>query len=178
MASPSAVSRFEREKLTGIADWLAVALVVSLPWSTSATGILAVLWLLAVLPTLDIAALRREPMVAAGALPVLLWALGLVGMLWADVTWPERFGGLGSFFKLLYIPLLMIHFRRSERGACVIGGFLISCTILLALSWLLFAFPNLNWRQDTLPGIPVKNYASQADLFTICIVVLADFACR
>jgi hypothetical protein len=31
-----------------------------LPWSTSATGICIILWLVALLPTLDGAAIRRE----------------------------------------------------------------------------------------------------------------------
>ena len=73
----------------------------SLPWSTSATGILIVLWLIALVPTLDAASVRREVMSAAGGLPVLLWVLGALGMLWADVTWSERIAGLGGFHKLL-----------------------------------------------------------------------------
>ena len=35
-----------------VVDWLTVLLAVSLPWSTSATGILSALWLVAVLFTL------------------------------------------------------------------------------------------------------------------------------
>src|SRR5258707_8199593 len=42
------------------ADWLAVAVVVALPWSTTATEIFIVLWLLALLPTLNVAFIRRE----------------------------------------------------------------------------------------------------------------------
>ena len=48
--------------------------------------------------------LRREVQSLAGGLPVLLWLLGLVGMLWADIPWAERFAGLGGFNKLLLIP--------------------------------------------------------------------------
>ena len=87
------------------ADWLAVAVVVSLPWSTSASIILIVLWLLAVLPTLAVADMRRELLTAAGGLPVLLWLLAAVGMLWADVPWAERIDGLGGFHRLLAIPV-------------------------------------------------------------------------
>ena len=36
----------DRERWTRLADGLAIALAVSLPWSTSATGILIVLWLI------------------------------------------------------------------------------------------------------------------------------------
>ena len=48
------------------------------------------------LPTLDAAAIRRELASAAGGLPVLLWVLAAVGMLWADATWAERIGGRAS----------------------------------------------------------------------------------
>ena len=71
------------------------------------TAILIVLWLIALVPTLDAAAVRRELTSAAGGLPVLLWVLGAAGMLWADVSWSERAAGLGAFHKLLMIPLLL-----------------------------------------------------------------------
>src|SRR5262245_41168627 len=86
-----------RERLARIAEGFAVGVAVSLPWSTSATGILIVMWLLAVLPVLDPAAVRREVMTPAGGLPVALWLLAVVGMLWADVSSAERFAGLGSY---------------------------------------------------------------------------------
>ena len=41
-------------------------------------------------------------------------------MVWADVTWHERFGGLGGFVRLLTIPLLMMQFRRSDGGTRVL----------------------------------------------------------
>ena len=94
---------FDRARLTRIADGLAVAMAVSLPWSTSATSILIVLWLLALIPALDWADIRREMMMAAGGLPVLLVLLGALGMLWADVTLLERWRGLDSFLKLMVI---------------------------------------------------------------------------
>src|SRR6266536_494118 len=76
----SLAASLNRTRLVPIADGLAVA--VSLPWSTSATSILIVLWLIAVVPTLDVASVRREAMTPAGGLPALLWALGALGMLW------------------------------------------------------------------------------------------------
>jgi hypothetical protein len=36
-----------------LADWAVVAVAVSLPWSTSTTAVLIVLWLLLLLPTFD-----------------------------------------------------------------------------------------------------------------------------
>jgi hypothetical protein len=91
----SVANALDRKRLTQIADWAAVGAAVSLPWSTSVTSILLVVWLLTLLPTLNVAMVRREVETAAGGLPVLLWLLAAVGMLWADVSWAERIQGLG-----------------------------------------------------------------------------------
>src|SRR5712692_8313413 len=64
--APSLAASLGRTRLVPIADGLAVAVAVSLPWSSSATSILIVLWLIAVLPTLDVASVRREGMTPAG----------------------------------------------------------------------------------------------------------------
>jgi O-antigen ligase len=161
--------------LAQAADWLALGVAVSLPWSTTATSILIALWLAVALPTFDIATVRRELATAAGGLPVLLWALGAVGMLWADAPWHDRLGGLGGFNKLLVIPLLLAHFRRSERGVYVLQGFLVSVVVLLLLAWALVLFPNLPWRGGE-RGIPVRDYIIQSTEFLICAFVLLDFA--
>jgi O-antigen ligase len=161
------------QRLEQLADWLAVGVAVSLPWSTSATGILIVLWLVAVLPTLDTAAVRRELATAAGGLPVLLWALAAVGMLWADVTWSERFGGLGGYNRLLVIPLLLAQFRRSAHGIRVLRGFFASVSAVLLLSWALVVIPGLPWRGNLSGiGVPVKDYILQSEDFLICAFVL------
>ena len=154
-------------RLGQIADGLAAAVAVSLPWSTSATSILIVLWIIAVVPTLDVASVRREVMSAAGGLPVLLWALGAIGMLWADVSWSERIAGLSGFHKLLLIPLLLAQFRRSPHANWVILGFLASSVVLLVVSWALVLTPGLSWRGREL-GVPVKNYILQSAIFAIC----------
>jgi O-antigen ligase len=165
-------------RLGQIADGLVTAVAVSLPWSTSATAILIVLWLIALVPTLDVASVRRELLSAAGGLPVLVWALGAIGMLWADVSWSERIAGLSGFHKLLCIPLLLAQFRRSSQARWAIIGFLASSVALLIVSWTLVLTPGLTWRGKDL-GVPVKNYIMQSAVFAICAFALigqaADF---
>src|SRR5437588_229674 len=73
---------FDRARLNLTADWLAVGAVAAMPWSTSISQILIVIWLVVLIPTFDVAMLRREVQSPAGGLPVLLWLLGLAGMLW------------------------------------------------------------------------------------------------
>src|SRR5215470_3370011 len=157
-----------RAQLARIADALAAAVAVSLPWSTSATGILIVLWLIAVLPTLDYAVRPRELAWAAGGLPVLLWTLGALGMLWADVSWSERLEGLSGFHKLLLIPLLFAHYRRGGNAWWAILGFLVSSGVLVVVSWALVLTPGLEWRGDRNWGVPVKDYIFQSEIFAIC----------
>jgi len=169
------VKGLDRRTLDRLAGWLAVGVAVSLPWSSSATSILLALWLLAVLATLDLGALRREFLSAAGGLPVLLWLLALAGMLWADVTWSERYGGLSGFNRLLVIPLLLTQFRKSGHGMRVFAGFLISVTIVSLASWMLVSFPGLLWH-PRLPGVPVKDYIIQSEEFLICAFGLLGVA--
>jgi O-antigen ligase len=161
----------DRQGLEQVADWLAVGVAVSLPWSTSATGILIVLWLLAVLPTLDFAAVRRELLSAAGGLPVLFCAIAALGMLWADVSWHERLGGFDSFHRFLAIPLLLAQFRRSESGFRVLVGFFLSVVAVLLCSWALVLFPSLPWR-GVYFGVPAKDYILQSTDFLMCAFVL------
>ncbi len=165
-----------RERLSSFADALAVAVAVSLPWSTSATGILVVLWLVALVPTLDGPTLRRELKTPAGGLPVALWALAALGMLWSEATWGQRLEGMAGYHKLLVIPLLLAQFRRSEHGWRVAAGYLASVVALLALSWILAIWPDLPWRWASSRGVPVKDYITQSGEFVACAFVLLYLA--
>jgi O-antigen ligase len=175
----------DRKQLTQIADWAAVAVAVSLPWSTSATSILVVVWLLALLPSEDWGLLRQEIETPAGGLPVLLVLLGVAGLFWADVSWAERFGGLRAFHRLLMIPLLLVQFQRSERGVWVLYGFFLSVVALLFVSWFLVLTPGLPWRgRFCVPesplcyrGVPVNDYISQSTVFTVCMFAAVWRSC-
>lgn len=165
----SLTGSIDRAKIARIADGLVVAVAVSLPWSTSATSILLVLWLLALIPTLEWGDVRQDILTPAGGLPVLLWGLGIVGMAWADVTWAERWGGLNSFFKLLVIPLLFVQFRQPGRGLQVFAGYCFSCVALLVVSTFAefvpgFSFIPLHWDH-----VMVKSAATQSGEFVTCI---------
>jgi O-antigen ligase len=171
------VLAFNREDFVRLANILAVALAISLPWSTSATGILVVLWLLALIPTIDLPSLRRVLFVPAGGLPVLLVMLSAFGVLWANSPWAERFHGLESFLKLLCIPLFLYQFCRSDNGRQVLIGFVASCVLLLVVSWSLWAWPGMPWpRTLKTPGVPVKDHIAQSAMFAVCSLVLVQFA--
>src|ERR1700690_3049524 len=162
MALTSIIRPVDHARLTEAADWLAVATAVSLPWSSSATGILLVLLLIVLIPMLDWADVRREILTPAGGLPGLLVALGVLGMAWADVSWAERWAGVTSFFRLLVIPLLFVQFRRSERGWWVFAAYVLSCIVLLPITSFIHAPAKVE-------DVFVKNGATQSGEFVICI---------
>ena len=168
MTAFSATARFHRTYFLPFADWLAVGVALVLPWSTSATGIFIALWLVAALLATDPAAIKRELVTAAGGLPVLLWCLGAVGMLWANVGWIERLRGLDGFDRLLLVPLLLAHFRRSGRGYWVVSALFISSIVVLLASFFLVLTPGLTWRGPVVPGIPVHDDIFQGSNFLIC----------
>lgn len=157
-----------KPKCARAADGLAVATAASLPWSTSAAGIFIALWVLAALPTLDGAVVRDTLRSPFSAVAVALVALAGLGMLWSEAAWPAAFQGFKQFIKLLVIPLLLIHFGRSDRALWVFGAFLLSCSVLLLVSFALVAWPRpFGWRLNT-HGIPVRDRIVQSGEFVLC----------
>jgi O-antigen ligase len=154
-------------------DLLAVLLAIQLPWSTSGVAIVGAVWCVALLPTLDLRALFRFLRQPIGYLPVALCALAIVGTLWSDAAWGARGYALTPLGKLLVLPLLLYHFQRSTRGLWVFVAFLASCTLLMAMSWVVAFFPGLALRPEASYGVPVKNYIAQSQEFALCAVALA-----
>ncbi|HEX7919813.1 MAG TPA: O-antigen ligase family protein [Bradyrhizobium sp.] len=156
-------------------DVVAVLIALSLPWSTSLVGIFGVVLLIAIAPTVDLRAfwtLLKRPICVA---PIALFCLALVGTLWSDAAWGARLYAVGPTAKLLVLPVLLYHFQRSTRGTWVFVAFLVSCTLLMLMSWLVLAYPHLALRAPTPgeQGVFVKNYIDQSQEFTLCAVALA-----
>jgi O-antigen ligase len=132
-----------RLRLGLYADVFAIGTVVALPWSATLQSIFIALWLIALVPTLTWTDVRREIVPPVGGLPVLLFVLGLAGMVWAQEGWPIRLGAFSTFLKFLLIPFFLVQFRRSDRGISVLVAYIASCTALMAVSWTLNFWPTV-----------------------------------
>src|SRR6202011_263508 len=75
--------------------------------------------------------------------------------------------------QLLVLPVLIYHFERSTRGMWVCVAFLVSCTLLMMMSWVVAHEPQLALKSGADYGIPVKNYIDQSHEFALCAVALA-----
>jgi O-antigen ligase len=156
------------------ADICAVLVALSLPWSTSLVGIFATAWLVTVAPTLDVRAFMESLRRPICALPIALFALAVIGTLWSDAAWGVRLYAISPTTKLLILPLLFYHYERSARGMWVFAAFLVYCTLLMAMSWIVAFYPNITLKATDVAsrGIFVKNYIDQSQEFALCAVVL------
>src|SRR5258708_27598350 len=112
------------------ADLCAVLIAILLPWSTTGVGIAVVLWLIALVPTIEPRLLLQSARRPVALLPIAFVALALLGTLWSEAPWGVRLHGISPTAKLLVLPLLLYHFERSSRSVWVFIAFLASCALL------------------------------------------------
>jgi O-antigen ligase len=157
-------------------DVLAILVALSLPWSTSLVGIFSVIMLLALVPFFDAGAFLRTLRRPISIAPIALFLLAVIGMLWSDAPWADKLRAVNPTAKLLVLPILFYHFERSQRGLWVFVAFLVSCTLLMVMSWIVMFEPGLALKtigDGVSRGIFVKNYIDQSQEFTLCAVALA-----
>jgi O-antigen ligase len=155
------------------ADIFAVLTALALPWSTSLVAIFVLCWLGTAAWTLDYSVYFESLKRPRCFLPIILFGLAAAGTLWSDASWAARLYAVGPAAKLLVLPGLFYHFERSARGMWVFMAFLVSCTLLMAMSWIVAFDPGLALKPEAEYGVPVKNYIDQSQSFALCAVALA-----
>jgi hypothetical protein len=160
---------------TTIADVFAILAALTLPWSTTLPAIFVPCWLGAVAWVMDWRAYGRSLAQPICYLPLAFAGLAILGMLWSDAAWGTRLYAVSPTLKLLVLPGLFYHFERSGRGMWVLVAFLVSCTLLMLVSWILLIEPGFSLKPVALRerGIFVKNYIDQSQEFALCAVALA-----
>jgi O-antigen ligase len=95
--------------------------------------------------------------------------------LWSDAAWRARLYAVGPTAKLLALPFLFQHFARSQHGLWVFSAFLLSCALMVVMSWIVAFFPDLTLKAKDVAshGILVENYIDQSQEFALCAVALA-----
>ncbi|MEA3109238.1 MAG: O-antigen ligase [Gammaproteobacteria bacterium] len=154
-------------------------IAASIPWSTTAVVVFVIIWFIVLAPTIEPRSFLSSLQHPASLLPTALFALAVIGMLWADGPWADRLRGLGPVVKLLAIPFFLYHFQRSRRGHWVFISFLASCALLLVVSWIIFFVPQ--WQVSSShgfynAGVPVRNVIDQNQEFALCVFALASLS--
>jgi O-antigen ligase len=174
----SLVRRYWRDRAlwTTIADIFAILAAFTLPWSTTLVAIFVPCWLGAVAWVMDWRAYGRSLKQPICYLPLALAGLAIIGTLWSDASWAARVFAVSPILKLLVLPGLFYHFERSSRGMWVFTAFLVSCALLMVMSWLVVIEPGLSLKSPDEAGgrgVFVKNYIDQSQEFALCAMALA-----
>jgi O-antigen ligase len=161
-------------------DLVSIFIAAMLPWSTSGVQIAAVVWLVALAPSIEWRPFWRFLWRRESIAPIALFGLAVIGTLWSDAAWDERIHAVGNVAKLLMLPLFLYHFSRTPRGIWVFVAFLASCALLMVMSWIVLYNPGLSLKEvqpnnSYMPtrGIFVKNYIDQSHCFVLCMVAVA-----
>lgn len=158
-----------------VADVFAALTAAALPWSTSLVSIFILLWLGAAALIVDYPAWYRSLKQPICALPLALFGLAAVGMLWSDASWDARLHSLGPYAKYLVLPGLFQHFARSSRGKWVFVAFVASCALMMVMSGITAFVPTFTLKpiDERMCGIFARNSIDQGVEFTFCAVALA-----
>ncbi|MBR1120240.1 O-antigen ligase family protein [Bradyrhizobium lablabi] len=160
---------------TTVADAFAVLTALALPWSTSAVSIFMLCWLGSAALMIDYGIYLRSLKRPIFVFPIALFMLAVIGMLWSGAPWSERLYAVGPLARLLVLPGLFYHFSRSTRGKWVFIAFLVSCTLMAAVSWIVAFNPGFSLKPEDARfcGIFVRNYIDQGQEFSLCAIALA-----
>jgi O-antigen ligase len=150
----------------------AVATAAMLPVSTSGQAIA-----LSIFVVLAILTVRREQWLAtivtpAAAIPVGLYALIVIGMLWSPTPFAPG-GGVGHYAKLLLIPVAMACAFTPRQGLQIGYGFLAGSLVVLVFSFLSFFVILPRPFSHATGGVPLKDNAVQSGCFALCAFGLA-----
>jgi O-antigen ligase len=158
-----------------VADAFAVLTALSLPWSTTLVSIFSACWIGSAALIVDYPTYFRSLKQPICAMPLALFALAAAGMLWSDASWSARLWSAGPAVKLLFLPGLFYHFQRSSRGMWVFAAFVISCALLMVLSWIVWIDPQFKLTATKNDGVPVKNYIDQTQEIALCLFAMLPF---
>ncbi len=126
-----------------ISRWAAIALGASIPVSTALDNVLLVIVLAAwaawaasgPFRAIDKKTLKNNALM----IPLMLFGLLAVGMLWSNVTLREALSQLWKYADLLFIPLFAMVFRDRETRLRGLYAFAAAMVITLVLSYLFYA---------------------------------------
>jgi len=160
------------ERLLISRQMAAVATAAMLPVSTSGQAIA-----LSIFVVLALLTVKREEWLAtivtpAAAIPVGLFVLIVIGMLWSPTPFAPG-GGVGHYAKLLLIPVAMACAFTPRQGLQIGYGFLAGCLVILVLSFLSFFVHLPSPFSHAMDGVPVKDNAVQSGCFALCAFALA-----
>jgi O-antigen ligase len=169
------INSFEEKQLK-ITQWITVALTIALFFSAPAVNVFEVLLILSVLSSRTL----RNRLTQALQSPLCITALIFYVIIIFAATYSiahskEAWGMVSGWRKIILLPFAYAALHSKESKDLVLKTFLITAIACLGWSFLSFNFPS-TFFYTNLPGIIIKNHATQGMFFGIAILIALVFA--
>lgn len=161
------------DKLVQWRQYAAIASAFTLPISTSGQNIAIAVFVVLALATLDRNRFAQTIRSPAAFLPVALFALLLLGILWTSAPAADIQRTLSSYAKLLIIPIVMATGFSRRDGFEIAAGFVAGCGVVAILSYGNLIHPSFSIVPHLSRGIPFKDNAVQSECMALAALILA-----
>lgn len=154
-----------------VSPWVASALLVALFFSAPAVNILEIFLIFTVLISNDL----RIRFIEILKTPLVISALAFYGMIILAATYSigpanEAWGMVLGWRKIIILPFIFCVISNSKNKSFLIKVFLVTSIACLVFSYLSYLFPANFYHRDV-PGIVIKNHATQGMFFGIAIFI-------
>ncbi len=154
-----------------ISPWIAACLLVALFFSAPAVNILEVILVFTILVSKDL----RIRLIEILKTPLVISALSFYGFIIIAATYSigsssEAWGMVIGWRKILILPIIFCVITSSNHKHLLLNTFLATSLISLIWSFSSYLLPEI-FAYKTVPGIIVKNHATQGMFFGIAIFI-------
>ena len=172
-----AINSFEDKQLK-FAQWITVGLTIALFFSAPAVNFFEALLILSVITSNTlrnrlIQALQSPLCIAA----LLFYTVIIVAASYSIAPSKEAWGMVSGWRKIIILPFAYAALFSKESKDLVLKTFLITAATCLAWSFLSYNFPDIFFYTN-LPGIIIKNHATQGMFFGIALLIALVYITR
>ena len=176
MITPT-ISSFEAKQLKAT-QWITVGLTVALFFSAPAVNLFEALLILSVISS----KILRNRLIETLQSPLCIFALLFYAAIIVAATYSiappkEAWGMVSGWRKIIILPFAYAAVSSKESKELLIKVFLVTSTACLTWSFLSYTFPD-TFFYTNLPGIIIKNHATQGIFFGIAVLIAMIFANR
>ncbi|MBU3585117.1 O-antigen ligase [Polynucleobacter sp. AM-26B4] len=155
--------------------WISAALLVALFFSAPAVNILESILIITVIISKDL----RARFVQNLKSPLIVAALTFYGIIIIGATYSigpinEAWGMVFGWRKIIILPFVFCAISTAKDKSFLLKTFLATSTLCLIWSYFSYFIPELFYHKDV-PGIIIKNHATQGMFFGIAIFVALIF---
>ncbi len=158
-----------------VSSWVSASLLIALFFSAPAVNILEFLLITIVLSSKSLRLRLIESLKSPLIISVLaFYGAIIIGALYSIAPPEESWGMVFGWRKLIILPFIFCAISSVKDKDFLLKTFLLTTTICLTWSYLSYIFPEVLYYKNV-PGIIIKNHATQGMFFGVAIFIALIF---